>query len=148
MSDHVATIEWSRDGASFAYESYPREHTWSFDSGQTVRASAAPDFLGKPDAVDPEEAFVAALSSCHMLTFLAFASKKRMTVNRYTDRAVGTLAKNADGRLAVTRVVLSPHVEFDGDAPSPEELESLHHRSHEACFIASSVRTEVLVEPS
>jgi organic hydroperoxide reductase OsmC/OhrA len=114
-----------------------------------VQASAAPACRGSAGLVDPEEAFVAALSSCHMLTFLAYAAKRRFVVERYRDRAVGFLEKNAEGRLAVTRVVLRPEVVFaDGSAPAADELEELHHKAHEACFIANSVTTTVTVEPA
>jgi organic hydroperoxide reductase OsmC/OhrA len=148
MSEHRATIVWERGEAAFDWESYSRDHTWEFTDGTRVAASAAPDYLGTPTAVDPEEAFVAAVSSCHMLTFLAVAARKRRTVNHYRDRAVGFMEKNEDGRLAITRVVLHPEIRFDdsveiGDA----EIERLHHLAHEHCFIANSIRSEVRVEP-
>ncbi len=146
MSEHLAKIAWQRDGKPFDYESYSRNHVWSFASGREVAASAAPDFLGDADRVDPEAAFVAAVASCHMLTFLAIAARKRLTVERYEDDAVGTLAKNEDGRLAVTKVVLRPRITFSGDAPSAEQIDKMHHQSHAACFIANSVRSEVVVE--
>jgi organic hydroperoxide reductase OsmC/OhrA len=148
MSEHRVTVDWRRGSAEFSYETYPRAHTWTFAGGVEVPASAAPDFKGDPERVDPEAAFVAALSSCHMLTFLALAARKRLTVERYRDEAVGFLEKNEEGRLAVTRVVLRPEVRFGGEAPPAEELERLHHRAHENCFIASSVRTDVKVEPA
>ncbi|TBR21832.1 OsmC family peroxiredoxin, partial [bacterium] len=103
MSEHRVTVSWKRASEGFKYEEYNREHAWAFDAGIQVRASAAPDFRGKPDCVDPEEALIAALSSCHMLTFLAIASRKRLVVDSYEDAAVGILEKNAAGRLAVTR---------------------------------------------
>ena len=110
-------------------------------------ASAAPAYLGNPQLVDPEEAFIASLSSCHMLTFLAIASRKRLVVESYIDEATGWLEKNASGGLAITRVVLRPRVVFSGDkSPSPEELAQLHDQAHHACFIANSVKTEVSVE--
>ena len=148
MSEHRATIAWRRTSGSFDYDAYNREHEWSFEGGVRIPASAAPDFRGKPDHVDPEEAFVAALSSCHMLTFLAIAARKRLVVDAYDDDAVGHLEKNAEGKLAVTRVVLRPRVQFGGDGPPPDdELAQLHDKAHHACFIANSVRTEVTVEP-
>ena len=146
MSEHTATIRWSRGDRPFD-AGYPREHAWSFDSGQTLRASAAPGYGGATDAVDPEEALVAALSGCHMLTFLAIAAKKQLVVDRYEDDAAGTLDKNADGRLAITRVVLRPRVVFGGDAPDAGALARLHESAHRNCFIANSVRCEVVVEP-
>lgn len=145
MTEHHATIEWERAGSEFTYKTYTRDHTWSFEGGVRVRASAAPAYLGSPELVDPEEALVASLSSCHMLTFLALAAKKRIVVERYSDAAVGTLEPNDEGRLAVTRVVLHPKIVFGGEAPSPETVADLHHVAHEQCFIANSVRTNVTV---
>ena len=148
MSEHTATIEWRRETPDFAYETYNRDHDWSFDAGITVRASAAPAYLGSESRVDPEEAFVASLSSCHMLTFLALAAKKRYVVDSYSDLAVGVLGKDSAGNLAMTRVTLRPRVVFSGDkVPGPEELRQLHDRAHHACFIANSVKTEIAVEP-
>ena len=148
MSEHKATIAWHRETPDFAYETFHRDHDWTFDAGITVRASSAPDYFGGSSCVDPEEAFVASLSSCHMLTFLALASKKRIVVDRYDDEAVGILDKNEEGRLAVTKVTLRPRVVFSGEkVPDRDELHQLHERAHRACFIANSVRTEVVVEP-
>jgi organic hydroperoxide reductase OsmC/OhrA len=146
MSEHKAAISWSRGDRTFAYESYPRDHTWRFEAGIEVPASAAPAYLGSAERVDPEEAFVASISSCHMLTFLALAARKRLVVDRYDDDAVGVLEKDAGGRLAVTRVTLRPRIAFGGSPPSAEELERLHELAHESCFIANSVRTEITVE--
>jgi organic hydroperoxide reductase OsmC/OhrA len=148
MSEHHATIDWKRETPDFAYETYNRDHNWRFDGGVTVRASANPAYLGGESCVDPEEAFVASLSSCHMLTFLALAAKKRYVVDSYRDQAVGILAKDAAGNLAVTKVTLRPEVRISGDKlPTTEELRQLHDRAHHACFIANSVKTEVVVEP-
>ena len=148
MSEHRATLEWTRKTPEFAYETYSRDHTWTFPSGVTVRASAAPDFLGNPDHVDPEEAFVATLSSCHMLTFLAIAARRRLIVDRYEDSAVGHMEKNAEDKLAVTRAILRPRVTFGGsEPPSADEIKRLHELAHEQCFIANSVRTVIAVEP-
>ena len=148
MSEHTATIAWRRETPDFAYETYNRDHDWSFDAGITVRASANPAYLGGERCVDPVEAFVASLSSCHMLTFLAMAARKRYVVDSYKDQAVGVLDKDPAGHLAMTRVTLRPQVAFDGEKiPSPEELRQLHERAHHACFIANSVKTEVVVEP-
>src|SRR5262249_22285992 len=147
MSEHKVTVEWKRDTDSFAYEAYNRDHEWSFDAGIRVRASAAPAYLGSESCVDPEEAFVASLSSCHMLTFLAIASRKRFVVDSYRDQAVGVLSNDPDGRLAVTRVTLRPEVAFGGESrPAADELRRLHDQAHHACFIANSVKTEVVVE--
>jgi len=146
MSEHKATIAWKRGDKQFQYETYSRDHTWTFEGGVEVPASAAPAFLGSEERVDPEEAFVASASSCHMLTFLALAARKRLVVERYTDAAVGFLEKNEDGKLAITRIELRPKITFGGSgAPSAEEIERLHHLAHENCFIANSVRTEIAV---
>ena len=146
MSEHKATIAWSRGAKEFTYESYSRDHTWRFDGGIEIAATAAPGFLGNPDLVDPEEAFVASVASCHMLTFLAVAARKRVVVERYEDSATGFMEKNADGKLAVTRVELRPRILFGGSkSPSADEIERLHHVAHENCFIANSVRTEIVI---
>jgi organic hydroperoxide reductase OsmC/OhrA len=148
MSEHVATVDWKRETPDFAYENYNRDHDWFFDAGVTLRASANPAYLGNESCVDPEEAFVASLASCHMLTFLAIVARKRYVVDGYHDKAVGILAKTAAGSLAITRVTLMPEVRFGGEkVPSPEELRQLHVLAHHACFIANSVKTEVVVEP-
>jgi organic hydroperoxide reductase OsmC/OhrA len=147
MSEHRAKIQWARGKNEFNHESYNRDHTWTFEGGIEIKASAAPGFQGNPDSVDPEEAFVGALASCHMLTFLAIAAKKRLTVDRYEDHAVGILEKNADGRMAVTRATLRPKVAWGGDkTPSAEEIEKIHEKAHHVCFIANSVLTEVTIE--
>ena len=146
MSKHYATVEWERGSVEFEYRSYSRDHIWKFEGGVRVRASSAPEYLGNRDLVDPEKAYVAALASCHMLTFLAIAARKRLVVDRYQDAAVGFLEKNVDGKLAVTRVVLRPKVSFGSRAPSPEGLERIHEIAHQECFIANSVHTSVTVE--
>jgi organic hydroperoxide reductase OsmC/OhrA len=147
MSEHQATIAWTRESSDFAYKTYNRSHAWRFEGGEEVRASAAPEYLGDRTRVNPEEALVASLSSCHMLTFLALAARRKLVVDRYTDSAVGYLEKNAEGRLAITRVELRPDVVFAPAAPSDEVLAALHHEAHEQCFIANSVRTQVTVLP-
>jgi organic hydroperoxide reductase OsmC/OhrA len=147
MSEHQATIAWTRESSDFGYKSYNRSHAWRFEGGEEVRASAAPEYLGDRTRVNPEEALVASLSSCHMLTFLALAARRKLVVDRYTDSAVGYLEKNAEGRLAITRVELRPDVVFAPAAPSDEVLAALHHEAHEQCFIANSVRTQVTVLP-
>jgi organic hydroperoxide reductase OsmC/OhrA len=147
MSEHHATISWKRESPDFSYEGYNRAHDWRFDAGVEVPASSAPDYLGDPDRVDPEEALVAAVSSCHMLTFLALAARKRLVVERYHDEAVGVMEKNEEGRLAITKIRLRPEIEWGGEgAPSDDALAKLHHQAHEHCFIANSVRSEVSVE--
>jgi organic hydroperoxide reductase OsmC/OhrA len=146
MSEHKVTLRWERSGTEFTYQKYPRDHTWSFDGGKIVTASAAPAYLGNPANVDPEEAFVASLSSCHMLTFLAVACKQKFVLDSYVDEAVGHMEKNSEGRLAITRVELHPRINWSGDrSPSAEELDKMHHTAHDQCFIANSVKTEVTV---
>jgi len=147
MSQHKVQVAWKRDSEDFKYETYTRNHSWNFvEKGTAIKASAAPAFLGDAAHVDPEEALVASLSSCHMLTFLAVAAKKRFVVDAYEDDAVGFLGKNENGKLAITRVELRPRISFAGEQqPTPEQIEQIHHISHEECFIANSVRTEVTV---
>ncbi len=150
MANHTAKILWTGDGADFTKGRFSRAHTWTFDGGITVAGSSSPSVvpvpLSKADAIDPEEAFVASLSSCHMLTFLYHAARKGFTVTRYEDDAVGTLAKNERGKFFVSKVVLSPKIDFSGEKqPSAAELADLHHLAHEDCFIANSVITEVVV---
>jgi organic hydroperoxide reductase OsmC/OhrA len=148
MSEHTASIHWQRDGQPFDRDHYSRDHEWRFDGGQRIAGSAAPAYLGSESGVDPEEALVAALSSCHMLTLLAIAAKKGWVVDAYDDEAAGALEKNADGRLAVTRVVLRPRIAFaDGAAPDADALRRLHEQAHANCFIANSVRCEITIEP-
>ena len=150
MSEHRARIVWQKRTDSFKYEDYNREHDWEFPKGGiVVRATAAPVYRGKPDAVDPEEAFVASISSCHLLTFLAICARRGVVVEHYEDDAVGTMAANAERRLAVTRVVLKPVVTFaPGHELDDETLAEIHHQSHRECFIANSVKTEITVDPS
>jgi organic hydroperoxide reductase OsmC/OhrA len=145
MSEHRATLIWSRDESGFGYKEYSRDHDWVFPNGHIVRASAAPKYLGNDDCVDPEEAYVASLSSCHMLTFLALASMQGFVLDSYEDEAVGVLAPNDDRKMIIKTVTLHPKTVFSGDKqPSHEELEALHHKAHEECFIANSVLTEII----
>ena len=146
MSEHKATLRWAREGKDFNYKSYSRDHVWRFENGVEVPASATPAYLGNPQRVDPEAAFVAALSSCHMLTFLALSSNKGFVVDSYEDHAVGHLEKNPEGRMAVTRVELHPRISFSGaKQPAPADLDWLHDKAHKECFIANSVTTDVKV---
>lgn len=151
MATYTATIRWERGDAKFVDGRYSRGHVWRFDGGVEVPASSSPHVVRLPmsveAAIDPEEAFVAALSSCHMLSFLWAARNAGFVVDRYDDEAAGTMAKNEEGRWAITKVVLRPHIVFAGEAPSAEALRDLHERAHDACFIASSVKTDVQVEP-
>jgi organic hydroperoxide reductase OsmC/OhrA len=149
--EYRATLKWKRDGSTFTDQRYSRAHSWSFDGGVTVPASSSPLSVRLPysvaQAVDPEEAFVAAVASCHLLTFLYVAAKQGFVVEDYADEAVGEMTRNERGKLWVSRVVLSPAVTFAGEKrPSPEQLEELHHLAHEECFIANSVKSEVVVQ--
>ena len=149
--EYHALIHWARGTAVFTDNRYSRGHTWRFDGGIEVPASSSPSVVRPPlsveAAIDPEEAFVASLSSCHMLWFLDLAAQAGFTVQAYRDEAEGTLAKNAAGKLVMTEVVLRPRTSFTGERrPTPEELADLHHRAHEECFIANSVNTRVTVE--
>ena len=151
MGHHNARVEWHRGDAKFTDNRYSRAHEWSFDGGVRVPASSSPAVvpvpLSNPNAVDPEEAFVAALASCHMLWFLSIAAKRGFVVDKYEDDAVGELVKNDAGRLAMKTVTLRPNVSFGtGPHPSRAELEVLHHEAHDACYLSNSVRTEVKVE--
>jgi organic hydroperoxide reductase OsmC/OhrA len=151
MSEHRATVEWQRQTADFDYKTYNRSHTLVFEGGIRVPASAAsanipPSAAGAP-GVDPEQAFVASLSSCHMLWFLHLASRAGLVVERYVDEAVGVLEKDAAGRMAMTRVTLRPAVTYAGRRPTPEEHAQLHEKAHDKCFIANSVKSAVAMEP-
>jgi len=146
MSEHITELTWTLESTGFGYKEYNREHEVRFAGGQALRTSAAVEFLGKAECANPEEMLVAALSSCHMLTFLAMASKRGLVVERYEDRAVGTLEKNEHGKLAVTKTVLHPKVIFRGTEPDTETLRRVHDAAHRECFIANSVLTVVTVE--
>lgn len=147
MSEHLATITWKRSSADFTARTYNRSHEWTFDSGVVVPASAAPLYRGDTDRVDPEEGLVAALCSCHMLTFLFEAARANLVVDSYEDAAVGVMTKNEHGKLWISRVTLHPKVTFGGaKQPSKEELAALHERAHEGCFIAQSVKSEVVID--
>ncbi len=154
MPQHCATVRWHcRDGERFLDNQYSRRHSWHFDGGLVVPASASPHIVPLPYAaaenVDPEEAFVAALSSCHMLFFLAFAAKRGLDVEGYDDEAVGVLTKPVSGKLRMVQVTLRPKVTFVGEARFARDvIEQLHSQSHEACFIANSVNSEVIVDLS
>jgi organic hydroperoxide reductase OsmC/OhrA len=151
MSHHTATISWRRTSPDFLKGAYSREHTWTFDGGLVVPASPSPSVVREPYSnpanVDPEEAFVAALSSCHMLSFLYLASRHGFQVDSYQDEAKGLMTKNDKGVPWVSSVVLHPRITYSGDKlPTAQEVEELHHLAHDQCYIANSVKTEVTVE--
>ncbi|HMI41669.1 MAG TPA: OsmC family protein [Sphingomicrobium sp.] len=152
MANHNATVRWSASpGEEFAKGQYSRAHQWVFDGGALVPASASPHVVPAPwsDAagVDPEEAFVASLASCHMLFFLDFARRSGVVVTSYEDEADGVMAKGDNGRIRITKVTLRPRIAFDGAVPDAVALDALHHKSHEACFIANSVSSQIVIEP-
>ena len=150
MSEYKVTVKWERNDQTFVDNKYSRGHTLVFD-GLTVPGSSSPHVVpgySDPNALDPEEAFVASLSSCHMLFFLSLAAKQGFRVDSYSDEAVAVLSRNEENRFAITKVTLRPHVIFSGDRlPSVSEIEAIHHESHEECFIANSVKTDVRCEP-
>lgn len=151
MSEHKATIRWIRSGPDFLKGRYSREHIWSFDGGATVAASASPSVVpgpwSKAESVDPEEAYVASISSCHMLTFLWLASREGFVADSYHDDAVGVMTKNERGASWIGSVTLRPRIAWSGEKqPAPSDLGRLHHQAHEECFIANSIKTTVSVE--
>ena len=149
MSSHDARISWTSDG-NFASGRYSRRHEWRFDGGAVVTGSSSPHVvrppLSDPAGVDPEEAMVAAVSSCHMLWFLSLAHDASFDVVSYIDEASGAMGRIGEGRFALTRITLRPDIAFAGRQPSAEELDRLHHEAHDRCFIANSIKTEVVVE--
>jgi organic hydroperoxide reductase OsmC/OhrA len=152
MAEHTATVVWDRFDAAFTDNRYSRAHRWMFDGGATIPASSSPHSVPIPQSdpmgVDPEEAFVASLSSCHMLWFLSIAAERGFVIDHYEDRAIGTLARDESGRLAMTRVELRPDVAFSGPRlPADADVRAMHDEAHHACFLANSVRTEIVIEP-
>jgi organic hydroperoxide reductase OsmC/OhrA len=149
--EYRASLKWARNGAAFTDQRYSRAHTWSFDGGITVPGSSSPLSVRLPysvaEAIDPEEAFVAALSSCHLLTFLYVAAKQGYVVDSYADEPVGVMTKNDRGKMWVSKVTLHPEIVFAGEKrPTAQQLDELHHLAHEECFIANSVKSEVVIE--
>ncbi|WP_160004141.1 OsmC family protein [Rhizobium sp. 18055] len=151
MTTFTAKVAWTRGEGSFTDGRYSRGHSWSFDGGATIAASASPHNVPLPYAiaenVDPEEAYVAALSSCHMLFYLWIASKKRIGIDSYVDDAVGVMEK-VDGKMMVSRVELRPQVVYTAEMPSREAQEKMHHQAHELCFLANSVKTAIDIRPA
>ncbi|HXG80374.1 MAG TPA: OsmC family protein [Sphingomicrobium sp.] len=152
MAHHHATIRWfASPGEDFAKGQYSRAHSWNFDGLTNVAASASPHIVPAPwsnaAAVDPEEAFVASAASCHMLFFLDFARRAGVIVTSYDDEAVGEMTKGSDGKVRITRITLRPKIAFGGTEPTQAMLDELHHKSHEACFIANSITSEIVIDP-
>ena len=151
MSKYFATIRWfASPGEDFAKGQYSRAHSWNFDGLANVAASASPHIVpmpwANPDAVDPEEAFVASAASCHMLFFLDFSRRAGLIITGYDDEAEGLMEKGADGKMRITRITLRPKIVWSGDAPDQAQIDELHHKSHEACFIANSITSEIAIE--
>ena len=147
MHEYRATTTWRRTSADFTYESYNRAHEVKFGGGEVVPWSAAPEFKGEAQRVNPEEAYVASLSTCHMLTFLAIAARKRFVVDSYIDEAAGVMERNESGKYWVSRVTLRPKATFSGPhQPSAQELSELHRAAHDNCFVGNSVRTDIKVD--
>jgi organic hydroperoxide reductase OsmC/OhrA len=151
VATHGATISWVDDG-DFVTGKYSRAHQWTFDGGAVVRGSSSPSVvpepMSDPAGVDPEEALIASASSCHMLWFLALAQKAGLVVQSYRDEAVAIMGKDERGRIAITRITLRPQIVFSAVPPSEEDVTRLHHDAHEKCFIANSLRSEIVVEPA
>ena len=150
MGSYQATVQWSRDGANFLDNKYNREHIWSFDGGATITGSSSPHVVpvpySNPVAVDPEEALIVALASCHMLSFLYVAAKQGFVVDEYRDQAVGKMTKNAAGKYWISEVILHPKILFSGaKTPDQPKIVAIHDEAHEECFIANSVKTDVRV---
>ena len=152
MSSYQATVIWNRGSQKFTDNKYSRAHQWQFSGDTIVAASASLHIVPLPysieENVDPEEAFVASLSSCHMLFFLSIAAKQKWLVDSYEDRATGVLEKNTEGKLAMTQVTLDPKINYSGSKPSKEQELKIHHLAHQECFIANSVKTKVEIKAS
>lgn len=147
-SEHRITVRWERTTVDFDTRTFDRNHVIEYDGGEHVRASTGPDYGGDPACVDPEQGIVGALASCHMLTFLTVAAIRKLVVDRYEDAAYAEVGKNADGKMMVSRMVLRPRVVFGGPVqPDAATVAALHEKAHANCFIANSVRSEVLIEP-
>ncbi len=146
MSEHKIDINWKNSGDNLSYYEYDRTHSWEFEGGKKMQASAAPEFIGDIKYINPEEALGAALASCHMMSFLFVASKKKFVVDTYQDKAIAILEKNAKNKMAVTKIYLNPIITFKGaNIPTQDEVKLLHEKAHDECFIANSVLTEVII---
>ena len=152
MHKYEATVVWQRGDQKFTDNCYNRTHEWRFDGGARVPGSpsplSVPAPMSDPAAVDPEEAIVAAASSCHMLFFLAYAAKRGFIVDSYIDEAFGIMEKNSDNKYAITRIILRPKIVFSGECmPTADDIASMHHDSHEHCYVANSLKSEIIIEP-
>jgi len=153
MSEYCATIQWTRkEGEEYIDNQYSRAHSWSFDGGITIQASSSPQIVPTPysveENVDPEEAFIASLSSCHMLFFLSLAAKRKLIIDAYLDHVTGVLKKDRHGKASITKVTLNPQIKFSGKIlPTTEQITKIHNEAHEQCFIANSVKSEIEIIP-
>ncbi|PJZ71145.1 osmotically inducible protein OsmC [Leptospira perolatii] len=148
MSEHKIRINWQKGTEEFTYETYDRTHEISFEGGRKILASATSTYFGKAEYANPEELITAALCSCHLLTFLAVAARKKFTILQYSDAAVATLEKNPEGKLSIVKIDLYPRTKFSSDkVPDMEELRSLHELSHKNCFIGNSIKSQVVIHP-
>lgn len=146
MSTYTINLEWQKVSTDFSYENYNRHHTIAFSGNQTLKNSASPEYFGNSDMSNPEELLASALASCHMLTFLAIASKSGYDIQSYNCKADAVLGKNDEGRMSVTEITLTPEIVYNGDKrPTDEQLKSLHEKAHKNCFIAQSLKTKVNV---
>ncbi|HFB65038.1 MAG TPA: OsmC family peroxiredoxin [Aeromonadales bacterium] len=146
MSEHYIELNWQRSSEDFTYETYNRNHLIQFPGGQFIKASSAPAYFGDSELVNPEESLLAAVSSCHMLTVLAIAAKKKLVINHYQDRPVATLAPNAEGRMMVDTITLKPKISFEVEV-NEQTVEKLHESAHKHCFIANSLLSEQIISP-
>ena len=150
MSKHLAIVRWQRNQAIFTDNKYSREHLWEFDGGTQITASSSPQVVpvphSNPNYIDPEEAFIASISSCHMLWFLAIAANQEFVVDSYSDRAIGLMGENETGKLAMTKITLSPIVMFSAEnLPTAEQIAKMHQEAHQNCFLANSIKTEIII---
>ncbi len=147
MSEHFIELSWQRSSSDFTYETYNRNHLIQFPGGQFVKASSAPSYFGDADLVNPEESILASLSSCHMLTVLAIAAKKKLIIDHYEDRPTAILATNEEGRMMVKTITLNPKITFSGSQVEKETVDRLHQSAHKHCFIANSLISEQIILP-
>lgn len=145
MTTHRTLVKWDAASKDFTYKTYNRRHHWIVDGGQEISVSAAPQYFGDADCLDPEEAFIGALSSCHLLTFLMIACKRGFQITSYVDDAAGEIGKSPSGAMAITKVTLSPDIVFEGKTPDTSELSAMHEQAHQQCFIANSVNTQIII---
>ena len=146
MSEHKVTFSWERKGSDFSYKTFSRDHEWDFGHENKINATAAPEFLGNPELIDPEQAFVASITSCHALTFLALCALQKIEIKSYSDNAIGHLEKAEDGKPWLSKIDLHPEIQLASpDTVSKEKIEELHQKAHQECFLARSIKTAVQI---